>query len=199
VLARKVNHPYVLAVALTWVYSVDRLRGAETTSFECLTELATLARQQRFPVFSQTADLGFGMIFSARGKAAEDLFARAAPLPSTRPGIDCVCSVWPFAVKGQAKLMKPCSCWIGNWKWRAPPANGFTRPRYIGSRASGSSLTAPHGAPRRKTVISTRLQWPANSRRNFGNSAHLWASRAYGAIKTRAPKRASCLHQFQIS
>jgi class 3 adenylate cyclase/tetratricopeptide (TPR) repeat protein len=74
--ARKTNHPYRLAVALYWASVVDRLRGAETTSFECLTELATLARQQRFPLFSQTAEFGFGMILSARGKAEEGL-ARA--------------------------------------------------------------------------------------------------------------------------
>ena len=76
ILARRINHPYRLAVALYWASVVDRLGGEETTSFECLTELATLARQQRFPVFSQAAELGFGMILSARGKAAEGL-ARA--------------------------------------------------------------------------------------------------------------------------
>jgi predicted ATPase len=55
---------------------MDWLRGAETTSFECLTELATLARQQRFPVFCLWAEVGFAVILSASGKAAEGL-ARA--------------------------------------------------------------------------------------------------------------------------
>jgi tetratricopeptide (TPR) repeat protein len=76
VLARKANHPYGLAVALFWASVVDRYRGAQTTSFECLTELATLARQQRFSFFSRVAEVGFGMILSASGKAAEGL-ARA--------------------------------------------------------------------------------------------------------------------------
>jgi predicted ATPase len=38
--------------------------------------LATLARQQRFPVFCRAAELSFAVILSARGKAAEGL-ARA--------------------------------------------------------------------------------------------------------------------------
>jgi predicted ATPase len=41
-----------------------------------VTELATLARQQRFPVFCRAAELGSAVILSARGKAAEGL-ARA--------------------------------------------------------------------------------------------------------------------------
>jgi len=75
-LARKINGPYILAAALFWASVVDRLRGARTAAFECLTELATLARQQRFPLFCRAAELGFGMILSARGKSAEGL-ARA--------------------------------------------------------------------------------------------------------------------------
>src|SRR5262245_28811695 len=69
VLARKANHPYALAIALWWAFVVDRHRGALTTAFECLTELATLARQQRFAFFCKLAELGFGMILSASGKA----------------------------------------------------------------------------------------------------------------------------------
>src|SRR5262245_11981202 len=76
VFARKANHPYMLAIALRWASVVDRHRGAETTCVECLTELAILARQQRFPMYSWVAELGLGMILSARGKAAEGL-ARA--------------------------------------------------------------------------------------------------------------------------
>jgi len=75
-LARKTNHPYILAIALALACVVDRLRGAETTLVECLTELATLARQQRFPLFCRVAEVGFGMILSASGRAAEGL-ARA--------------------------------------------------------------------------------------------------------------------------
>jgi class 3 adenylate cyclase/tetratricopeptide (TPR) repeat protein len=75
-LARKTKHPYALGVALSWVVSVDQLRGAEATYIECLTELGTLARQQRFPLFSRMAELGFARILSAQGKTAEGL-ARA--------------------------------------------------------------------------------------------------------------------------
>src|SRR5262249_4585826 len=75
-LARKTNHPYMLAAALFWASIVDRLRGAQTASLECLTELATIARQQRFALFSRMAELGFGVILSASGKATEGL-ARA--------------------------------------------------------------------------------------------------------------------------
>jgi len=74
VLARKTSHPYILAVALSWASVVDRHLGAETTCFECLTELATLARQQRFPLLRLAAELGFAVNLSARGKAAEGLF-----------------------------------------------------------------------------------------------------------------------------
>ena len=76
VLARKANHPYGLAIALAWASFVDRLRGALTASFDCLTELATLARQQRLAYFCRVAEVGLGIISSARGKAAEGL-ARA--------------------------------------------------------------------------------------------------------------------------
>src|SRR5215510_12104589 len=86
-LARKTNHPYVLAIALRWASVVDKHRGAETICVECLTELAILARQQRFPFFCRVAELGLGMILSARGKVAEGL-ARATPSPSTHPSPD---------------------------------------------------------------------------------------------------------------
>jgi predicted ATPase len=88
ILARKINNPYRLAVALFWASAVDRLRGQKTTSFECLTEMATLARQQRYAVFSQAAELHFGMILSARGKAAEGLARgrRAIAEYATIPG-----------------------------------------------------------------------------------------------------------------
>src|SRR5262245_36798343 len=56
-LARKTNYPYGLAIALASASVVDRLRGAQTTSFECLTELATLARQQKFPYFCRVAEV----------------------------------------------------------------------------------------------------------------------------------------------
>ena len=72
-LARKVNHPYVLAVALFWVYSVDRLLGEKTTFFECLTELRTLARQQKYSLFCQLAELDLAMTLSDHGKSAEAL------------------------------------------------------------------------------------------------------------------------------
>src|SRR5262245_34226083 len=75
-LARKTKHPYALGVALSWVASVDVLRGAEATYVECLTELGTLARQQRFPLFCRMTELGFARILSARGETAEGL-ARA--------------------------------------------------------------------------------------------------------------------------
>jgi len=75
-LARKTNHRYILAVALYWASVADRLRRAETTYVECLTELAALAKQQRFPLFCWVAELGFATILSARGKAEEGL-ARA--------------------------------------------------------------------------------------------------------------------------
>jgi len=91
VLARKTNYPYGLAIALASASVVDRLRGAQTTSFECLTELATLARQQKFPYFCRVAEVGLGMILSARGKAAEGLararhaVAEYAPVQGQRP------------------------------------------------------------------------------------------------------------------
>src|SRR5262245_65515664 len=65
-LARKTNHPYVLAVALALASFVDRLRDLEATALECLTELASLSRQQRFPAFSRLAELGFARILCAR-------------------------------------------------------------------------------------------------------------------------------------
>ena len=91
VLARKANHPYGLAIALALASLVDRLRGAQATSFECLTELATIARQQRFPLFCRVAEVGLGIILSARGKAAEGLararhaVAEYANVPGQRP------------------------------------------------------------------------------------------------------------------
>jgi predicted ATPase len=83
-LARKTSHPYILAIALALASVVDRLRGAETTLVECMTELATLARQQRFPLFCRVAEVGFGMILSASGKAAEGL-ARARHAVAEKP------------------------------------------------------------------------------------------------------------------
>jgi tetratricopeptide (TPR) repeat protein len=76
VLARKTNHPYALAVALALASGVDRLRSGEATAFECLTELGTLARQQRFPLFCLVAELGLARILSGQGKTSEGL-ARA--------------------------------------------------------------------------------------------------------------------------
>jgi predicted ATPase len=92
VLARKINHPYILAVALHWASVLDRFRGALTASFECTTELATLARQQRLPLFCLAAELGFAIILSTRGKAAEGL-ARARHAFAEYP---TVAGRWPL-------------------------------------------------------------------------------------------------------
>src|SRR5262245_49773792 len=90
-LARKANHPYGLAIALALASIVDRLRGALTASFEFLTELATLARQQRLPYFCRIAELGLAVILSASGKTAEGLararhvVAEYASMPGQQP------------------------------------------------------------------------------------------------------------------
>jgi len=76
-LARKVDYPYGLAVALYWASAVDRLRGAQTTHVECLTELATLAREQRFPLFCWVAELAHR---PARSAEAEDCYQHALAL-----------------------------------------------------------------------------------------------------------------------
>ena len=88
VFARKTNHPYILASALFWASVVDPLCGAETTAVECLTELATLARQQRIRLFCRSAELGFAVTLSASGKAAEGLARarRAIAEYATMPG-----------------------------------------------------------------------------------------------------------------
>src|SRR5262245_4985724 len=75
-LARKTNDPYALAIALGLASIVDRYCGVLTESFECLTELASLARQQKLPLFCRLAELGLARILSDRGKTAQGL-ARA--------------------------------------------------------------------------------------------------------------------------
>src|SRR4029453_3944037 len=141
VLARKTNPPYALAVALALASGVDRLRSGEATAFECLTELGTLARQQRFPLFCLVAELGLARILSGQGKTSEGLarprhaVAEYATVPRQLPLLSlAVCCERAGEVDEE------------NWKRRTPPANGISRPSYFGSRASGSSLTAPQGA-----------------------------------------------------
>jgi predicted ATPase/class 3 adenylate cyclase len=69
-LARKTN-PYTLAVALSWAADVDRLLRADQSTLECLTELAAVAKEQRFALFLAATDLLLASRLSTSGKTAE--------------------------------------------------------------------------------------------------------------------------------
>jgi len=75
-LARTTSRPFSLATALHWAARGDWLRVAQRAAVECVTELATLARQQDFPIFVAHADLHLARLLCARGKSVEGL-ARA--------------------------------------------------------------------------------------------------------------------------
>jgi tetratricopeptide (TPR) repeat protein len=87
-LAKKENQPYTLALVLNLAFGVDWLLASPQAAVEHLTELASLAEKERFPLALAMTDLGLAMVRCERGKTSEG-FARArrADAELTRMGI----------------------------------------------------------------------------------------------------------------